>query len=161
MHSCAQLQLASTRPLLGRSDSGQQGNKPMYRSPQLHKLAKQRRPSPQVLYGRSRLRTTTASAAPIGELAFAPSLFPVLLRAFSAGLLLYSSLRWASARSDRIQASVSSMLGPMMLPGLAVLTGVCLEQVEQNIAQLEKRQAEQKAKLDRLRGKTDLKPTEE
>lgn len=48
-----------------------------------------------------------------------------------------------------------------MLPGLAVLTGVCLEQVEQNIAQLEKRQAEQKAKLDRLRGKTDLKPTEE
>jgi len=50
-----------------------------------------------------RSRLSVVSALPVGEVAALPSLIPVLLRAFSAGLLLYSSLAWASARSDRKQ----------------------------------------------------------
>jgi len=50
-----------------------------------------------------RSRLSVVSALPVGEVAVLPSLIPVLLRAFSAGLLLYSSLAWASARSDRKQ----------------------------------------------------------
>ncbi|KAL0048078.1 hypothetical protein WJX82_007172 [Trebouxia sp. C0006] len=82
--------------------------------------------------GRTDRRSILAvvSALPVGEVAALPSLIPVLLRAFSAGLLLYSSLAWASARSDR-------------------------KQVEQNIENIKSQKAEQKAKLDRLRGTSD------
>ena len=66
------------------------------------KLANGVRPSSTGrIHRRSRL--FVISALPVGEVAVLPSLIPSLLRAFSAGLLLYSSLAWASARSDRKQ----------------------------------------------------------
>ena len=52
---------------------------------------------------RTSRKFSVVSAMPIGEVAVLPSLIPVLLRAFSAGLLLYSTLQWASTRSDRKQ----------------------------------------------------------
>lgn len=66
------------------------------------KLANGVRPSSPGTSDR-RTRLSVVSALPVGEVAALPSLIPVLLRAFSAGLLLYSSLAWASARSDRKQ----------------------------------------------------------
>ena len=107
MYSCAQLQLASSFPLSARSNSGQQGSKSVSKhSPQLVKRAF---PAGKTPPGRKLRHITTSSAAPVGEIALLPSLFPVVLRAFSAGLLLYSSLRWASARSDRKQASACTI----------------------------------------------------
>ena len=90
-----------------------------------------------------------------------PSLIPVLFRAFSAGLLLYSTLAWASARSDRKQVCTASCW-PSNLQAIdctaATVFEIALEnfvlQVESNIAEQKVRQAEQKAKLDRLRGTT-------
>ena len=52
--------------------------------------------------------THVASAIPVSDLALAasiPSLLTSAFRVLSAGFLLYSSLQWASARSDRKQVS--------------------------------------------------------
>ena len=118
--------------------------------------------------GRKRNVHVTA-AMPVSDVALViPSLTPVLFRAFSAGLLLYSTLAWASARSDRKQVCTDGCL-PSTLQAIACLTAIVFEisakfpqsfpknfvlQVESNIAEQKVRQAAQKAKLDRLRGTT-------
>ncbi|KAL3151523.1 hypothetical protein ABBQ38_012521 [Trebouxia sp. C0009 RCD-2024] len=129
MYSCAQVQPVSSFPVIARSTPGQRGYQPLSKSTYAAQLARRTTSASKAPLSRNRRYTTTASAGPVGELALLPSLFPVVLRAFSAGLLLYSSLRWVSARADRQQA-------------------------ERNIAEMQTRQAEQKAKLDRLRGTT-------
>lgn len=108
MYSCAQVQLTPSFQVSARSSSGQQGSKSVFKSTYPSQLTRRATPG-STSPGRIRRHTTTASAAPVGDIALLPSLFPVVLRAFSAGLLLYSSLRWASARSDRQQASARVM----------------------------------------------------
>ena len=87
----------------------QQSCRPVYGQTGRCKLANGVRPS---VTGRTdgRSRLLVVSALPVGEVAALPSLIPVLLRAFSAGLLLYSSLAWASARSDRKQVCQPMLL---------------------------------------------------
>lgn len=68
-----------------------------------HELISGLKPSGRAGNGLRARNMHIVSAMPVGEVAVLPSLIPVLLRAFSAGLLLYSSLQWASARSDRKQ----------------------------------------------------------
>ena len=110
MYSCAQSQLLLSFPVSARSTLGQQGSKSVSKSTYSPQLARRATPAGNIPAGRNRRYTTTSSAVPVGEIALLPSLFPLVLRAFSAGLLLYSSLRWASARSDRQQASCYVML---------------------------------------------------
>ena len=109
MYASAQVQLTPSFPVSARSSLGQQGSKPVSKSTFPSQLARRATPVGSTSPGRIRRHTTTASAAPVGDIALLPSLFPVVLRAFSAGLLLYSSLRWASARSDRQQVSACVM----------------------------------------------------
>lgn len=107
MHSCAQVQVVSSLPLSARSTSGQQGYQSVSRPAYASQLARRARSIGKASPCGTRRYTTTFSAAPFGEVALLPSLFPVVLRAFSAGLLVYSSVRWVSARADRKQASES------------------------------------------------------
>ncbi len=96
----AQAILASRSPAC--STPRQQSSRSLYGQIGRHRLSNGVRPSSRSSARRSHT-LHVVSAMPVGEVAVLPSLIPVLLRAFSAGLLLYSSLQWASARSDRKQ----------------------------------------------------------